>query len=203
MTTQTPLVASYVQQANLGNLKSTLGRRIPGKLQIFPVFSVIVFFVFTWALYSLAYQVPSWLGYLSIWNVMTLVVYILAFALFESAIVLSFVLLLCLVVPARYFKEIFIAQGSAIVIVLSGVALLVQYNFPLLYSLGFWQSIVIILLFLVALAAIVWLFASLIRRFSRLQRLLEALATRMVVFGYFYFTFGLLSLAVVLVRIVF
>jgi len=203
MTIQTPQVAFNTQPAPIGDLKSAIRGRIPGRMQVFPVFSVIVFFVFTWALYSLAYQVPSWLGYLSIWNVVTLVVYILAFALCESAIVLSFVLLLCLVVPARYFKEIFIAQGSAIVVVLSGVALLVQYNFPLLYSLGFWQSIVIILLFLVALAAIVWLFACLIRRFSRLQSLLEALATRMVVFGYFYFTFGLLSLAVVLVRIIF
>jgi hypothetical protein len=164
---------------------------------------MIVFFVFTWALYSLAYQVPSWLGYLSIWNVGTLVIYVLAFAVFESAVMLGFVLLICLVVPAHFFKEIFIAQGSAIVVVISGVALLMQYNFRVLYYLEFWQTIIFILLFLIVLAASVGLFASLIRRFNRLQSLLEALATRMMVFGYFYLTFGVLSLAVVLARIIF
>ena len=172
-------------------------------MQVFPVFSIIVFFVFTWALYSAAYQVPSWLGYLSIWNVVTLMIYVLAFALFESAVVLGFVLLICLVFPAHIFKEIFIAQGSAIIVVLSGVALSIQYNFQLLYALEFWQGIIYILMFLIALAATVLLFAALIRRYNRLQRLLEALATRMTMFGYFYLPCGLLSLAVVLVRIIF
>jgi hypothetical protein len=203
MTTQIPQSALNTQQSWIGKLKSAIRQRIPDRRQIFPVFSMIVFFVFTWALYSLAYQVPSWLGYLSIWNVGTLVIYVLAFAVFESAVMLGFVLLICLVVPAHFFKEIFIAQGSAIVVVISGVALLMQYNFRVLYYLEFWQTIIFILLFLIVLAASVGLFASLIRRFNRLQSLLEALATRMMVFGYFYLTFGVLSLAVVLARIIF
>ena len=203
MTIQTTQVALNTQQSYIENLKSAIGRRIPDRMQVFPVFSIIIFFVFTWALYSAAYQVPSWLGYLSIWNVVTLVIYILAFALFESVIVLGFVLLICLVLPARFFKEIFIAQGSVIVAVLSGVALLIQLNIRVLYSLEFWQAMVFILLFLIALATIVWLFALLIRRFNRLRSLLEALATRMTMFGYVYLTCGLLSLAVVLVRIIF
>jgi hypothetical protein len=203
MATQTPQVATYLQQFKIGNHISAIARQIPDRKQVFPVFSLIVFFVFTWALYCVAYQVPSWLGYLSIWNVVTLVIYVLAFALFESVIVLGFLLLICLVIPARFFKEIFIAQGSAIVVVISGVALLIQLNIGVLYAFEFWQSIIFILLFLIALAAIVLLFASLIWRFNRLQSQLEALANRMVVFGYFYLTCGLLSLVVVLMRIIF
>ena len=203
MIKQTLEVDLNPHQSRLRGLRTALCRRIPDRKQVFPVFSVIIFFVFTWALYTASYQVPSWLGYLSIWNVVTLMLYILAFALLESAIVLGFLLLVCLVFPARFFKEIFIAQGSAIVVVLSGAALLIQLNFHLLYSLEFWQSLIYILLFLIALAAIVLLFASLIRRHKRLQSLLEALAARMTMFGYFYLTFGLLSLAVVLVRIIF
>ena len=202
MTVPTPQVANHTQPSNVGNIKSAIGKRIPDRIQVFPVFSMIVFFVFTWALYSVSYQVPSWLGYLSIWNVVTLVIYVLAFALFESAIVLGFVLLLCLVVPARLFKEIFIAQGSAIVVAISVAALVIQYNIRVLYYLGFWQSIVSILLFLVILAGMVWLFASLIWRFERLRRLLEALANRMIVFGYVYLACGLVSVVVVVVRIV-
>ena len=203
MTIQTLNSALDIQQSHTRNLKSAIGRRVPDRIQLFPVYSVIVFFVFTWALFSAAYQVPSWLGYLSIWNVVTLVIYILAFALIESAIVLGFVLLTCLFFPARFFKEIFIAQSSAIVVVLSGVAILIQYNFPVLYSLEFWQSVIFILLFLIALAAMVLLFAALIRRYTRLRSLLEALAARMTLFGYFYLTCGLMSMAVVLVRIIF
>jgi hypothetical protein len=203
MTTQTPQVASYVQQSNLGNLKSTLGRRIPGKLQIFPVFSIIVFFVFTWALYRMSSQVPSWLGYLSWWNVVTLLIYVLASALFESVTILGFVLLICLLFPARFFKEIFVAQGSAIVVILSLVALLMQHNTSVIYSLELWQLMVCILLFLIALTALVLLIASLLKRFHWLRTFLEALAIRMMVFGYCYTLIGFISLIVVLARIIF
>jgi hypothetical protein len=200
MSTQTPQAASAVPQSNIGHLTSAIGRRIPGKAQLFPVFSVIVFFVFTWALYRISDQVPSWLGYLSWWNVVTLLLYILASALVESIMLLGFVLFICLVFPARFFKDIFIAQGTAIVVILSLVALLMQYNTGIIYSLELRQLIVFSLLFLVALLAIVLLLAFLLRRFSRSRTFLESLATRMVVFGYCYTLIGFISLTVVLVR---
>jgi hypothetical protein len=203
MTPQTPQFASSFQQSSIGNLKSTIGRRIPGKVQAFPVFSIIGFFVFTWALYRLSNQVPSWLGYLSLWNVVTLLMYVLASALFESVMILGFVLLLCLLFPERFFKDIFVAQGSAIVVILSLVALLMQHNISVIYSLELWQLMVCILLFLVALAAIVLLVASLLKRSNRSRTLFEALANRMMVFGYCYTLIGFISLMVVLARIIF
>lgn len=203
MTIQTPPVATDNRISKTRRVKSAIARQIPDRRQVFPVFSLIVFFVFTWALYRISYQVPSWLGYLSLWNVILLLVYVLAAALVESVIMLGFVLFTCLVFPTRFFKEIFIAQGSALVVLLSLAALLIQFNISLIYSINLWQLIVYNLLFLVALAAMVLLFASLLKRLYRLRTLLEALATRMMVFGYCYTTIGLISLMVVLVRIIF
>jgi hypothetical protein len=126
----------------------------------------------------------------------------MASALVENVTLLGFVLLICLVFPARFFKDIFIAQGTAVVVVLSLVALLMQYHTGIIYSLELWQLIVFSLLFLVALLAIVLLQASLLRRFSRSGAILESLATRMVVFGYCYGLVGFISLTVVLLRII-
>jgi len=203
MTQQIPQVASDSLQSSIKDLQSAIGRRIPGKSQVFPVFSIIVFFVFTWALYRISDQVPSWLGYLSLWNVVTFSIYVMASALFESVLMTGFILLVCLVFPARFFKDIFIAQGSAIVVILGVIALLMQYNIGVIYSLELWELIICNLLFLVALAATVLFLASILKRLKRLRTLLEAFATRMVVFGYFYSLVGLISLIVVLVRIIF
>jgi len=203
MTTQTSQVEHNYQQSKLENLRSSFAERIPARTQVFPIFSIIVFFVFTWALYRISDQLPSWLRYLSLWNIVTLFIYVLASALFESFTVLGFVLLVCLFFPVRFFKGIFVAQGSAVVVVLSLIAIMLQFNTNLIYSLQLWQLIGCSLLFLVAFLAFVPLFASLVKRSNRLQSLLEALASRMSVFGYFYTLIGFISLFVVLVRIIF
>jgi hypothetical protein len=203
MSPQTPQFASYFQQSRIGNFKSSIGQRIPGQRQVFPVFSIIEFFVFTWALYRISNQAPSWLLYLSAWNVVTLLIYVLASALFESVTILVLVLLICLVFPARFFKEIFIAQGSAIVVILSLGAILMQQKTSVIYSLELWQLIVCSLLFLVALVAIVLLFAYLLNHSNRLRSILESLTTRMTVFGYCYTLIGLISLIIVMARIIF
>ncbi len=116
---------------------------------------------------------------------------------------LGFVLLVCLVFPVRFFKGIFVAQGSVLVLILSLAAILLQYNTYVIYSLQFWPLIGCTLLFLVALLAFVPLFASLFKRSSRLQALLESFASRMRVFGYLYTLIGFISLIVVLVRLIF
>jgi hypothetical protein len=203
MTTQTTQVEHKYQPTKLQNLRSSFAERIPARSQVFPVFSIIVFFVFTWALYRISDQLPSWLRYVSFSNIVTLFFYVLASAFLESLVVLGFVLLICLVFPVRFFKGIFVAQGSAFVLILSLAAILLQYNTYVIYSLQFWPLIGCTLLFLVALIVFVPLFASLFKRFKRLQSLLEAFASRMRVFGYLYTLIGLISLIVVLVRLIF
>jgi len=203
MTLQTPQFASCAQTSHLARLRAAIQCRTPPRDQLFPLFSVIVFIVFTWALYQLADQVPGWLSYLTVWNVLTLLMYILAAALFESAVLLGVLLLASLLFPQRAFKDIFVAQGCLVMVCLTLVALLLQSNIRIIYSLELWQLLAGILLFLAFLAAVVLLFAAVIRRFTRLKRLLDSLASHMTVFGYCYTLLGVVSLIIVLARIIF
>jgi hypothetical protein len=203
MAPQTSQVDHSYQQSKLKNLSSAFAERIPARSQVFPIFSIIVFFVFTWALYRISDQVPSWLRYVNFWNIVALFFFVLASAFLESLAVLGFVLLICLVFPVRFFKGIFVAQGSALVVILSLAAILLQYNTYVIYSLQFWPLIGCTLLFLIGLLAFMPLFAALVKHSGRLQALLEAFASRMRVFGYLYTVIGLISLLVVLVRLIF
>ena len=202
MAIQTSPVATNNRIPISRRIRSAIVRQIPDRKQVFPVFSLIVFIVFTWALYRISYQVPSWLGYLSLWNVILLGIYVLAAALVESVIMLGFLLLFCMVFPVRFFKEIFIAQGSATILLLCLVALWMQYHTSVIYSLDLWQMLFFAVLFLVVLVTFILIIASLLKRFSRLRFLFEALANRMIVFGYCYLLFGFLSLMIILARII-
>jgi hypothetical protein len=64
--------------------------RLPDRGQLLPVFSTVVFIVFTWTIYHALYQVPSWLFYMTLPAILPLLAYILGFALLESLFVTGF-----------------------------------------------------------------------------------------------------------------
>jgi hypothetical protein len=91
---------------------TALFRRLPPKNEIFPVYAILVFLIFSWALYRFFWYLPSWLEYLSLPAVLVVLSYSLAFALFESLVMMGVFLLLNLCLPAALFRRHFVAQGS-------------------------------------------------------------------------------------------
>ena len=81
--------------------------KLPTRQEVLPVFSVIIFFVFTWTLYTMFYYLPSWLGDMYTRDILILSTYSFAFALLESLIVLGVMVVLALLLPARFFKDKF------------------------------------------------------------------------------------------------
>ena len=180
--------------------KGSLKTKLPSRREAFAVFSVIAFIVFSWSLYRMFYQVPSWLFYMNVWNVVTISAYVLAFALFESLVLLGFLGLISLALPRRYFRDHFVAQGSVLMVILGGGAYLLQRKIGLIYKLSTWQLIVYPIIVLVSLLLLNFLFVFIFERFERIPRLISAFTEWMTVFGYIYLPLGLLGLAVVLVR---
>jgi hypothetical protein len=180
----------------LDSLKS----RLPTRSETVSVFSIFVFFVFSWALYRTAWYIPSWLEYLTIWNVLVIIAYVLASSLIESAIMLGLVVLFSLFFPKKIFKVNYVLLGSSLAVLLSLGAFLVQRKINLVYRLEFWQLVVYPLVGLLLSFLFVWLLSFLFDRFPRLSRLVTAVVDRMVVFVYIYVPLGLLALLVVLVR---
>ena len=146
------------------------------------------------------WQVPSWLDYLTIWNILTITAYVLAFTLFESATIIGLLLLISLIFPAKYFKEKFIAQSMAVVSVLSLAAFLLQRKMRIIYKLELWQLIVYPILVVLAMVLLIFVSSFIFDRVPILARFATAIADRMVIFAFIYVPLGLFGLIVVVLR---
>lgn len=178
----------------------TLKARLPSRQEALAVFSVIVFIVFSWALYRTFWWIPSWLEYLSLWGVLTIIAYVLAFALFESLTVMGLMVLLSLLFPRKIFKDQFIVQGSVLSAALGLGAFLLQRNVGVIYKMELEQIFLYPALILVGIVFMVYFLSLLFRKIPALTRLTLAVAERMTIFTYLYVPMGLIGTAVVIAR---
>jgi hypothetical protein len=146
------------------------------------------------------YEVPSWIHYLAIGDILVLVAYTLAFAFVESLLLFTFICLISLCLPVRVFKNKFIAQGSLFVGLICLSAVTVQRRLGWLVELQSWQIINYPLLFVVLLFGIAFLSAWIYDRFASLPKYINRIAERFTVFSYIYVPVSLLSLVVVILR---
>jgi hypothetical protein len=179
---------------------NSLKAKLPSRQEAFAVFSVILFIVFSWTLYRVFWWVPSWLEYLSIWGILIIVSYVLAFALFESLAVFILVATIGLILPKKYFKDQYIVQGCSLAALLGLVAFLVQRKISLIYRLELWQTVAYPWLILLGILALVPVISMVFKRFQGLARLALAVAERMTIFAYVYMPLGLIGLLVVVIR---
>ncbi len=184
----------------LKSLKNSLSARLPSRQEALAVFSVVVFIVFSWTLYRAFWWLPSWLEYLNVWSVLILLAYILAFALFESLVVMGLLLLLCWMTPGRYFKDQFVVQGSALAAVLGIGGYLIQRDVSRIYKLELWQTLAYPLLALIGIIAFIITTSFVFKRIGLLTRLALAVAERMTIFAYLYVPLGLIGALVVIAR---
>ena len=88
--------------------------RFPKFAEILPVYSVIATLVYGWELYRFAYRVPSWLHYVTMGELFGIFSYTMLQGLFESLLLLGILLLVCAMLPPRFFKDEFVVRGTAI-----------------------------------------------------------------------------------------
>jgi hypothetical protein len=178
-------------------MTSFLGR-FPRWAQIIPVFGVIVLVIYTWTLMWFFWEVPSWLYYLRTGELLVLLAYAFATNLAESLVVLCGPLLLALLLPKKWFSDVFVARGAAVSLAGLGSAIFVaeQFSDKNTYP-AFWLKIPI----LAAAAVAIGVIAYLCGRIGLVRRLLEALADRVSIFAYVAAPLGVISLVVVGIRL--
>ena len=182
------------------NFSTKLKAKFPSRQEALAVFSVISFIVFSWTLYRTFWWIPSWLEYLSVWSILIIIAYVLAFALFESLMLMGLMVLLSLLFPRRAFKDQFIVQGSVLSLVLGLGAFLIQRDVGVIYQLELEQTFLYPALILVGVVLVVYFSSFLFRKLPALSRLALAVAERMTIFAYLYVPLGLIGLLVVVAR---
>ena len=174
--------------------------KIPSRQEILPVFSLILFIVFSWTIYRMLFQIPSWLYSHTKSGIFSLAAYVFAFAFFESIILLLFILILNFVLPRYLFRDLFVAQSSLVIVASAIWALVVQFQRESLADFDLPQLFAWLFLYLLSLLLITVVFYVLLRRFERAKMVIETIADRMVVFAWLYVPVGLVSLVIVIVR---
>jgi hypothetical protein len=175
----------------------TITRRFPRWAQIIPVYAMIAIVVYAWTLLRFFWKLPSWLFFLNGAEILGSLAYLLVVNLAESLTFFCGPLLLALILPKRWFRDVFVARGTALSLSTLGCLMLLAREFnnfreyPEL-SLPLWQ---------VALAAAgVAVCVYLGGRVALLRRVLEAVADRASIFVYILVPLSLLSVLLVIVR---
>lgn len=174
--------------------------KLPSKRELVPVYSATVFIIFTWVLYRLFWQIPSWLHDLNQRDVLILTFYVLAFALFESLSIMGIIILTSLIVPSKYFKDAFVVQGCTLLITITLIAIIIQRDTDIIFEREYWELLFWPLVMLVGVGLILILSKSIIKRWTIVTRFIEEVTQRMTVFLYLYIPLGLIGLIVVIFR---
>jgi hypothetical protein len=186
-----------------------LKNRFPSSNVVTPVAAWLFFLIFSFALYRFFWYVPSWLGYRSVADVLTIGYYTLAFSFVESMIWLACLLLLAALLPGHILKERFVVQTTIVIWAVAFWAWLIhlvldRYPGELFLYLNQWGFLEILFYslagILLVILSIVLLSYLVYKRFKSLEAKVLKLSERVTVFLYIYLPLGIVGLVIVVVR---
>lgn len=177
-------------------------KRIPNRQQIFHLFAVIIFTIHVWVILNFAYIVPALRLRLTLGELLGVLSYVLAFALLESMVFLTALLLLAFVLPRRWLLEKIVVRGAVIVVIsvlwmvpvhYSAEIISVFFNTAFLRQ-SFWFLVIGTFLFTV------WDLIQVADRHPALYRAILTSIERLGAVSWFYFLADLMGVFVVVYR---
>jgi hypothetical protein len=159
------------------------------------VYAVAVMFIYGWTIYWFLWNFPSWIYYLSFFEILSVAAYALAANLLESLILLGIPVLAAFLLPVRWFSERFIPAG---VLSVAFMGALLIYFAPYFQA----QSQFSYLPFMIAPVALLIsiVVAALLARVEPVARLLSLFAERARIFIYLSIPLSIISVIVVLIQ---
>ena len=95
-------------------------KRFPPLNEILPVYAVVAAMAYGWNIFHFLWKVPSWLLFLSLGEILSLLSYALTAALSESFLILAALLLAAFLLPETVLKRDFIVRATWLVVVAYG-----------------------------------------------------------------------------------
>jgi hypothetical protein len=177
---------------------SILKRRFASKEEYFHLFLVCAFPVHVWAIINLLNSAPSLILEMNSFQIMSVAAYVLVFALFESILLFISLVLVSLLLPAKYLAEKLLPVGTMIVLVASLSVILIHLyeNWePESIEFAQWAIVWIMLGTAAILLSAVWM-----QRNRRLLDVFRASAERVSILSLVYLTADVLGLFLILIR---
>jgi hypothetical protein len=105
-----------------------LKKRLPVLDAILPVFAMIAFLVYGWTIVAFLWKIPSWIQFLILGEILTIFAYSMAVSLLVSLAILGILLLVCLVLPVRWMRDVFVTRGTIAAVFGLGTMMLYMYR---------------------------------------------------------------------------
>lgn len=177
---------------------SILKNHLPERGEILYAFGGVVFAIYSWSIRGFLYQLSSLRMYHTVGEIFGIFSYLMAFALFESLLIMGCLIIAGVVLPRQWFREGFAYKGFIATLVASSAMIGLQYYlFSLHYAMPpmkvIYLGVTIAIMLLVALII-------LSQKVSQLPKLLLGVEERLQIFVYLYVPLGLLGLIVVILR---
>jgi hypothetical protein len=164
------------------------------------VLAVTAFPIYVWAILNFLRDVPNLLLKLNTWAVVSVLAYVLVFALLESLVVFIIFLVLSILLPAGWLRQQLVVRATIINIctaLWSMVAHFLIDTTDIDLSLSFFIPFGFgVILYGLVLGGLLFL----AHRRQRISALITAFAERLVVLSYLYMFLGVLGLLIIILR---
>lgn len=159
----------------------SLRHRFPPNHQIISVFAVASMLIYGWTLYRVAQKLPSWLLFLHFQEIVSNYAYALVFNFLESVLFVGVILIINLVLPKKFFMDMFVARGSLFSILELGYIIFLALaigeskasQFP--WEIINWAPLIMIILFALSI---------ILPRIVLIQKAIAGFADRAIIFLY-------------------
>ena len=169
--------------------------RFPSLQENLQVFAVIVAFLYTWTILWLFWELPSWLHFLTIGEVLPIFAYALATNFVESLLVLAGLNLVCFLLPQHWFHTSFVPRSF--LLIASGLGYLMV--FIALFGkeaerpTGLLVGSLLVFFLLIPLSLV-------LGRIPIIKHLADSISDRLTIFVYLLVPLSLLSMLFILLR---
>lgn len=171
--------------------------RLPRWSQIAGVYSVIVLVIYSWTLLWFFWKFPSWLYFLSLWEIIKVLCYAIVTNLLESLVVMLPLLALAMALPRHWFADRFISHSVPAILLGLGYMMYLanQFQGKEDYPSG--------VIRLIPLVLVVMLLAAFLGgKITPLRSAIDGFADRATIFLYIFIPLSLACLLVVLAQLI-
>lgn len=151
--------------------------------------------VYGWTIFKFSYYVPSWLYFLNVGEILTILAYSVVVNFLESIFILLIVILVSVLLPRKWFAELFITRGSSLSILLLGLMMYVANQFT---TKEYYPTEIIH--WLPGILILIGILVYYISQVHFLRTVVEMFADRAIIFLYISIPVSALSFIVVVVR---
>lgn len=175
---------------------SSLLKRFPLLTDILPVYAVAVFMAYGWNIIHFLWKVPSWLLFLTMGEILSLLAYAMSAALAESLVILAVVLLIAFLLPESFFKRDFIVRATWLILAgYGGMMIMLSLNTTYGDIIGrYWSLLSLILPVLAGFAAYIS------TRIAFLRSAALWLSDQLIIFLFILMPASLVAVVTVLIR---